>query len=73
MAELLTRGWSDAEVAKLTWQNTVRVLRDAEATAADFRGTRKPSIATIYQLDERAADRSPTRPVQIPPAWLPRP
>jgi membrane dipeptidase len=33
LAELLDRGWSEAEVAKLTWFNPLRVLRDAEAVA----------------------------------------
>jgi hypothetical protein len=46
IAELLTRGWSDAGIAKLTWQNTIRVLRDAEATATELRRTRKPSIVS---------------------------
>src|SRR5690606_36855424 len=27
---LADRGWSDAELAKLTWHNAVRVLRDTE-------------------------------------------
>ncbi|MGG8405248.1 dipeptidase, partial [Streptomyces sp. 12297] len=34
IAELLGRGWSTADLAKLTWSNAVRVLRDAEAVAA---------------------------------------
>ncbi|QIS19173.1 dipeptidase [Nocardia terpenica] len=51
VAELLRRGWSDADLGKLTWHNAVRVLRAAEAVARDLRRTRKPSIATIEQLD----------------------
>ncbi|EST32005.1 membrane dipeptidase [Streptomycetaceae bacterium MP113-05] len=51
IAELLHRGWSDADLAKLTWSNAVRVLGDAEAVAADLRQRRGPSIATIEQLD----------------------
>ena len=50
IAELLTRGWSQAEVSKLTWRNAVRVLRDAEAVARQL-GDERPSIATIGQLD----------------------
>ncbi|WP_351227787.1 dipeptidase [Streptomyces sp. NPDC002133] len=46
IAELLRRGWSTADLAKLTWQNAVRVLRDAESVAADLRSTRAPSNAT---------------------------
>ncbi|MEV4438311.1 dipeptidase [Streptomyces sp. NPDC049577] len=51
LAELLRRGWSDADLAKLTWRNAVRVLRDAEAVSRDLRAVREPSIATIDQLD----------------------
>jgi len=56
IAELLRRGWSDADLAKLTWQNAVRVLRAAEEAAAGLRRTEKPSIATIEQLDGAASD-----------------
>jgi membrane dipeptidase len=33
LAELARRGWSDAELAKLTWHNALRVLRATEAVA----------------------------------------
>ncbi|BFV58966.1 dipeptidase [Kitasatospora sp. CMC57] len=46
IAELLGRGWSEADLAKLTWHNAVRVLRDAEAVAGDLRAVRRPSIVT---------------------------
>lgn len=55
VAELLVRGWSDADLAKLTWQNAVRVLRDAESAAASIRGRRGPSVATIAALDGAGA------------------
>ncbi|MFJ8310673.1 MULTISPECIES: dipeptidase [unclassified Streptomyces] len=49
IAELLGRGWTEAEIAALTWQNLARVVRDAEFAA---RGTRTgPSSATIEDLD----------------------
>jgi len=51
IAELLGRGWSEADLAKLTWGNAVRVLRAAEDVALDLSRTEKPSIATIEQLD----------------------
>ncbi|GAB7182776.1 dipeptidase [Kitasatospora sp. Ki12] len=51
VAELLRRHWSEADLAKLTWHNAVRVLRDAESAATTLRATRRPSIATIAQLD----------------------
>jgi membrane dipeptidase len=51
LAELADRGWSDAELEKLTWHNAVRVLRDTEAAARAARLTRGPSLATIESLD----------------------
>lgn len=51
IAELLDRGWSDEDVAKLTWRNAERVLRDAEQVAARLRATERFSTATIDQLD----------------------
>ena len=50
IAELLGRGWSQADLSKLTWGNAVRVLREAEGVAHALRDER-PSIATIEQLD----------------------
>lgn len=47
IAELLTRGWSKPDLAKLTWSNAVRVLRDAEAVARDLSASRGPSNAVI--------------------------
>lgn len=54
IAELLDRGWSTGDLAKLTWQNAVRVLRAAEDVARDLRTRRAPSHATIEQLDAPA-------------------
>jgi membrane dipeptidase len=51
IAELLGRGWAEADLAKLTWGNAVRVLRSAEDVARELSGTEKPSIATLEQLD----------------------
>jgi membrane dipeptidase len=51
LAELLARGWSDAEVAKLTWDNALRVLRDAESVARELATRRAPSRATLPPLD----------------------
>jgi membrane dipeptidase len=50
-AELIQRGWSDADLKKLAGGNLLRVLRTAEATAARLRKTRQPSTKTIEQLD----------------------
>ncbi|MEU6868559.1 dipeptidase [Streptomyces sp. NPDC046876] len=45
IAELLARGWSRADLAKLTWSNAVRALRDAESVARATPGP--PSNATL--------------------------
>jgi membrane dipeptidase len=50
-AELIRRGWSDADLKKLAGQNLLRVLRQAEATAARLQRTHEPSTRTIEQLD----------------------
>jgi membrane dipeptidase len=51
VAELLRRGWSEPDLAKLTWGNAVRVLRDAESAATAIRARRGPSAATLARLD----------------------
>ncbi|MBQ1001046.1 dipeptidase [Streptomyces sp. RK62] len=51
IAELLDRGWSKADLAKLTWRNAVRVLGAAENVARDLQATRGPSNATLADLD----------------------
>ncbi|NEY33900.1 membrane dipeptidase [Streptomyces sp. PRKS01-65] len=51
IAELLDRGWSKADLAKLTWKNAVRVLGAAEDVARGLQATRGPSNATIESLD----------------------
>ncbi|MEU6475952.1 dipeptidase [Streptomyces sp. NPDC047017] len=51
IAELLERGWSKTDLAKLTWQNAVRVLGAAEDVARDLTATTGPSNATIGELD----------------------
>jgi membrane dipeptidase len=50
-AELARRGWSDADLMKLSNRNVLRVLTQAEQVSARLRKTRKPSKATIEQLD----------------------
>ncbi|WP_055711821.1 dipeptidase [Streptomyces torulosus] len=51
IAELLDRGWSRADLAKLTWRNAVRVLGAAEDVARDLKSRTGPSNATLEQLD----------------------
>ncbi len=50
-AELIRRGWNDEDLRKLAGRNLLRVLRQAEATAARLRREREPSTRTIEQLD----------------------
>jgi membrane dipeptidase len=45
-AELIRRGWSDANLAKIAGGNILRALRGAEATAASMKGV-SPSMATL--------------------------
>ncbi|WP_432076439.1 dipeptidase [Streptomyces wuyuanensis] len=47
IAELLRRGWSQPDLAKLTWRNAVRALADAESVARDLQSRRAPSNATL--------------------------
>jgi membrane dipeptidase len=48
LAELADRGWSDADLGKLTWHNTLRVLRATEAAAAKAQTERGPSLAVLH-------------------------
>jgi membrane dipeptidase len=54
-AELMRRGWSDADLRKLAGENVLRALRQAEAVAARLQKERPPSTATIDQLDRVVA------------------
>jgi microsomal dipeptidase-like Zn-dependent dipeptidase len=51
IAELLHRGWNDADIALLTWGNVQRVLCAADFTARAAQERRQPSTATITELD----------------------
>ena len=56
LAELMRRGWSDAEVAKVAGENILRVLAAVEAASARLRAaTPQGSSATVDQLDGAAA------------------
>jgi membrane dipeptidase len=56
IAELAARGWSDPDLAKLTWHNALRVLRETESVAREQRSRRAPSRATIAELDSARAN-----------------
>ena len=51
-AELIRRGWTDAELVKLSRGNLLRAFRGAEETAARLQKTQRPSFATIEELDQ---------------------
>ena len=50
-AELLRRGYSDADVRKILGGNILRVMRQAEAVAARLQRERPPSTALIDVMD----------------------
>ncbi|HTU98996.1 MAG TPA: dipeptidase [Luteitalea sp.] len=50
VAELMRRGYTEADVAKITSGNILRVMREAEAVSAKLRTT-PPSIKTIDKVD----------------------
>ena len=52
-AELIRRGWTDADLKKLASENFLRVFRQAEIVSERLRKSRPPSNATIEQLDKR--------------------
>jgi membrane dipeptidase len=52
-AELIRRGWSDADLKKLAGRNLIRTMRAAEGVAARLQKTRKASVATIEALDKK--------------------
>ena len=64
-AELLARGWTEADCAALAGGNVLRVLRAAESYAASMSGRSRP--------DPRATKLSPmtfdTRPADAVAAW----
>ena len=51
LAELARRGWSDADLRKLAGENLIRVFTQAEAVSARLQKERKPSTATIAEMD----------------------
>lgn len=50
-AELVRRGWSDEDLARLARGNALRVFRDVEDVSTVLRRSRTPSIRTIGELD----------------------
>jgi membrane dipeptidase len=52
-AELLRRGYSDADVKKILGGNVLRAWRQAEQVSARLRASRPPSTRTLEQMDGR--------------------
>ena len=50
-AELLRRGYTDAQVGKITGGNMLRVMRQVERTAARLQKARPASVGRIEELD----------------------
>ncbi|WP_436842526.1 membrane dipeptidase [Streptomyces flaveolus] len=57
IAELLRRGWSETELALLTWGNAQRVLRGADSTARAAQYRTKPAHAKFTEPDPPGASR----------------
>jgi membrane dipeptidase len=51
VAELLRRGYSDADIRKILGGNVLRVMRQAEAVSRSLQSSRGPSLATLASLD----------------------
>jgi membrane dipeptidase len=51
--ELIARGYSDADIQKVIGLNVLRVMREAEATAARLQAARGASQALIEDLDPK--------------------
>ena len=51
IAELLKRGYSDADVKKILSGNILRVMREAEKVSKRLQSERGPNHATLEQLD----------------------
>ncbi len=55
LRELASRGWSDADLAKVAGGNLLRVMSRAEVVSARLRQERPPSHATIAALEGAAS------------------
>ena len=58
-AELIRRGWSDADLTKLASGNILRVMREAEAVAGRLQAESSSSTATLEGLDGPAPSGEP--------------
>jgi membrane dipeptidase len=56
IAELLERGWSEQDCARLAGGNVLRVMREAESAAGAISARRGPSLARIEDTDGHAQE-----------------
>ncbi len=61
-AELLRRGWSETDLAKLAGGNVLRAFAEAEKVAARLQKERPPSEARIEELDAPTAGGAAAKP-----------
>jgi membrane dipeptidase len=59
IAELIRRGYSDADIGKILGGNVLRVMRSAEGVAAKLRRERPESVARIEDLDAKPSAPQP--------------
>ena len=52
LAELLRRGYSDEDIAKIAGENVLRAMAQAEAVAKELRASTEPNEALISDLDD---------------------
>jgi membrane dipeptidase len=67
-AELLRRGYRDADVKKIIGGNVLRVMREVEAVSRELRKTRAPSMATTAPaslMEDVPTSRPTTTPAAI--------
>ena len=58
LAELMRRGWSDADLAKVAGGNVLRVMAQVEAVSTQLRVQRPESAATLEELDGASGARA---------------
>ena len=51
LAELLRRGYSDEDIAKIAGENVLRAMAQAEAVAQELQASTEPNEALISDLD----------------------
>jgi membrane dipeptidase len=54
LVELMRRGWSDPDVAKLAGENVLRVMAEAERVSVKLRAGKEASEATVAQVGPAA-------------------